>query len=167
MFALVAAALYGVDQLTKYLVVANLELGRVVPVLGEVLQLRYVRNDGAAFSIGSGFTWVFTIASTLIAIAIVWYARRLRSLPWAVTLGLVLGGALGNLTDRLVREPSFGLGHVIDFIQLYAFPAIFNIADMGVVIGMGAFILLTFRGRTVDGRREQATASAAGSPAES
>ncbi len=105
-----ALAVYGLDQLSKFLVVTNLTEGEVVPVLGTVLQWQFVRNPGAAFSLASGMTWIFTILAAGVITFIVWFARRIRSIAWALVFGLLLGGVLGNLTDRLLREPSFGLG---------------------------------------------------------
>lgn len=151
--ALVAVAVYVLDQWSKFLVVENLSEGQSVPVLGEILQFTFVRNPGAAFSIFSGTTWIFAIIATAVAIFIIIFARRIRSVSWAVLFGLLLGGNLGNLTDRLVREPGFGVGHVIDFIHVFGFPAIFNIADIAIVSSMGLFILLTLRGVGLDGSR--------------
>ena len=145
--------LYGADQLSKAWVVANLEPGVRTPVVGELLQFFFVRNSGAAFSLASGSTWIFSIIAAAVAIFIVWFARRIRSIGWAVLFGLLLGGTTGNLTDRLFREPGFGVGHVVDFISVYAFPAIFNVADMAIVASMGLFILLTLRGISLDGTR--------------
>lgn len=145
---------YVADQLSKVWVVANLTPGEAHPVLGELLQFVFVRNSGAAFSLASGSTWIFSIAATVVTVFIVAYAPRIRSLGWAALFGMLLGGTLGNLTDRLFREPSFGLGHVIDFIQVYAFPAIFNVADIFIVSSMGLFILLTLRGVGIDGTRD-------------
>jgi signal peptidase II len=147
---------YVSDQLSKYWVVANLTPGEANPVLGELLQFVFVRNSGAAFSLASGSTWIFSIAAAAVTVFIVAYAPRIRSLGWAAVFGMLLGGVLGNLTDRLFREPSFGLGHVIDFIQVYAFPAIFNIADIFIVSSMGLFIILTLRGIGIDGTRHVA-----------
>jgi signal peptidase II len=151
--ALVAIGVYGLDQLVKFLVVSNLELGDVVPLLGELLQLHFVTNSGAAFSLASGFTWVLSIIAIGVIGFIIWFARRIQSVAWAVTFGLVLGGAFGNVTDRLFREPGFGIGHVVDFLQLWGFPAIFNIADVAVVTGMVMFLILTLRGVGLDGQR--------------
>ncbi|MCI2958817.1 signal peptidase II [Agromyces atrinae] len=152
---LVAAALYGLDQLSKYLVVTNLTEGAVVEVFGSVLQWQFVRNPGAAFSIASGMTWIFTILAVGVIGFIVVFARRIRSIGWAVVFGLLLGGVLGNLTDRLVREPSFGQGHVIDFIYTpWMLPAIYNVADIAIVSSMGLFLILTLRGVGLDGVRE-------------
>ena len=153
MLAVIAAFVYGIDQYSKYLVTEFLTLGEQVPVLGEFLQFNYVKNAGAAFSLGSGTTWIFAIIASAVAIFIVAFAHRIRSVGWAVLFGMLLGGNLGNLTDRLMREPGFGIGHVVDFLQLYAFPAIFNVADIAIVSSMGLFIILTLRGIGLDGRR--------------
>ncbi|MBM7830763.1 signal peptidase II [Agromyces cerinus] len=150
-----ALAAYGLDQLSKFLVVSNLTEGEVVPVLGSLLQWQFVRNPGAAFSIASGMTWIFTILAAGVITFIVWFARRIRSIAWAVVFGLLLGGVLGNLTDRLFREPSFGLGHVVDFISTpWLIPAIYNIADIAIVSSMVLFMILTIRGIGLDGSRE-------------
>lgn len=149
----VALALYGADQFAKHLIVTTLRDGQLVPVLGQVLQFHYVTNSGAAFSLATGFTWILSIVAVGVVVFIVWFARRIRSLGWACVFGLVLGGAAGNLTDRLFREPGFGTGHVVDFIQVWGFPAIFNIADSGIVVAMGLFIILSLRGIGLDGRQ--------------
>lgn len=151
--AIVALGVYAFDQVTKILVVANLPERESVPFIGELLQFYFIKNSGAAFSLGEGMTWIFSIVATGVAIFIVIFARRIRSTSWAVLFGMLLGGNIGNLTDRLFREPSFGQGHVIDFLQLYLFPAIFNIADVAIVSSMGLFILLTLRGVGLDGKR--------------
>jgi signal peptidase II len=153
LLAIVALGVYAIDQVTKYFVVANLTERVRVPVIGELLQFQFVKNSGAAFSLGEGMTWIFSIVATAVAVFILVFARRIRSTGWAVLFGMLLGGNLGNLTDRLFREPSFGQGHVIDFLQLYAFPAIFNIADVAIVASMGLFIILTLRGIGLDGQR--------------
>lgn len=153
LLAAVAVVAYGLDQLSKYLVTTNLELNQTVPVLGEVLQLHYVTNPGAAFSLATGFTWVLSIVAGAAIVFIIWFAPRIRSLGWATMFGLVLGGAFGNVTDRLTRPPGFGVGHVIDFIQVWGFPAIFNVADIAVVSAMGLFLLLSLRNIGLDGVR--------------
>ena len=151
--AVVAVFAYSLDRISKVLVVQNLPLGQPVDVMGELLQFRYVENPGAAFSLGSGSTWIFAIIATVVAVFIIIFARRIRSTAWAVLFGMLLGGNLGNLTDRLIRPPGFGVGHVVDFLQVYGFPAIFNIADVAIVSSMGLFILLTIRGVGLDGTR--------------
>ncbi|MFF8819253.1 signal peptidase II [Leucobacter sp. NPDC015123] len=152
----VAATVLVTDQLVKNWVVATLPEGETVPVLGGFLQWHFVRNPGAAFSIASGQTWIFTILSVIVVGVIIWQIRRLRSVPWALFLGLLLGGVLGNLTDRLTREPGFPEGHVIDFILTpWMMPAIYNIADIGIVSGMILFVLITIFGLSIEGGREK------------
>ena len=151
--ALVAVVVYLLDQATKFFIVSTLTEGEQVKAIGQILQFHFVKNSGAAFSIASGSTWIFSIAASAVTIFIIGFARRIRSVAWAVLFGMLLGGTTGNLTDRLFREPGFGVGHVIDFIQVQGFPAIFNIADSFIVASMGLFILLTIRGIGLDGRR--------------
>jgi signal peptidase II len=165
LFAGFAVFAYVFDQLTKLWVTATMTEGERIPVLPPLLHWYYIRNSGAAFSIGENVTWVFTIIMAAVSIAILLQLRKLGSLWWALALGLLLGGALGNLTDRLFREPSFAMGHVVDFIQLPNF-AIFNIADSAVVSSVVIICLLTLRGIALDGshlnqRRDTAAAGAA------
>ncbi|ROP64005.1 signal peptidase II [Curtobacterium sp. PhB115] len=142
------------DQVAKALVVANLPYGTPVAVLGGALQFLYVRNPGAAFSFAVNMTWVFSIVSAAVVVAIIVYARRIRSMWWAIVLGMLLGGALGNLVDRLFREPGFGRGHVVDFISTpWMMPAIYNIADSFICISMVIFVLLVILGVNLDGSR--------------
>ncbi|SKA99190.1 signal peptidase II Aspartic peptidase. MEROPS family A08 [Agreia bicolorata] len=172
---LVAIAAFILDQGSKYLVVTTLKPDEVVPVLGDLLQFQFVKNPGAAFSIGNAYTWIFSILASAVTVFIVWFARRIRSLGWAIVFGLLLGGVLGNLTDRLFREPGFGVGHVIDFLRIPLLPAIFNIADTAIVVSMGLFLILTLRGigldgsrpvRTGDGESDELQESSATSPGE-
>ncbi|GAA1752417.1 signal peptidase II [Kocuria aegyptia] len=150
--AAAALLVYAADQLTKWWVVATMELGQRTTVVEGLLWWRFIRNPGAAFSLGEDITWVFTVVMAVVSVLIVLTLRRVRSSAWALALGLVLGGALGNLTDRLLREPGFGVGHVVDFIAVPRF-AIFNIADCGVVAGVCLVVLLTLLGRELDGTR--------------
>lgn len=144
------------DQFTKHLALQNLPYEQPVPVLGDFLIFYLVRNPGAAFSLGEGVTWIFTIALAAVAVVIVWLAAtRVKSRLWAVALGLLLGGVLGNLTDRLLREPGFAVGHVIDFINTpWMMPAIYNIADIFIVTMMIGVALLVLVGLHFDGSRE-------------
>jgi signal peptidase II len=153
LLAAVALVAYGLDQGSKYLITTNLSINETIPILGEVLQFRYVTNPGAAFSLATGFTWVLSLVAVGVIVFIIWFAPRIRSLAWATMFGLVLGGAFGNVTDRLFRPPSFGTGHVVDFIQVWGFPAIFNVADIAVVSAMGLFLLLSLRNIGLDGVR--------------
>ena len=161
MLAGVAVFVYAVDRVSKYFITQNLEIGQTVDFVGKVLQLHYVENSGAAFSLGSGTTWLFAIIAAVVAVFIVIFARRIRSRAWAILFGLLLGGTLGNLTDRLTRGESFGNGHVVDFLQLIYFPAIFNIADTAIVSAMALFIILTIRGVGLDGKRAKREPKAA------
>ncbi|WP_258566828.1 MULTISPECIES: signal peptidase II [unclassified Microbacterium] len=154
--AILAAVVLAADQFVKYLTIENLPLQVPVPVLGEFLQLYYVRNPGAAFSLGSEVTWIFTIALAVVASVIIWKAFGLKSRLWAVVLGCLLGGVLGNLTDRLLREPGFPVGHVVDMISMpWMMPAIFNVADVFIVTGMISVALLVVFGLRFDGTRER------------
>lgn len=149
-----AVLAYSLDQWTKNLVVANMTEGQTIPVIGEILQLHFVRNPGAAFSLATGSTWIFSILAAVVTVVIIVLARRITSLPWGIVFGLLLGGVAGNLTDRLVREPSFGLGHVVDFISTpWLVPAYYNIADSCIVVAMIVFVLLTLFGVNLDGTR--------------
>jgi signal peptidase II len=155
--ALVALGGYALDQISKALVVATMTEGQTVRVLGDVLQLHFIRNPGAAFSFATGLTWVFSLIAAGVVVFIVWFAPRIRSGSWAIVFGLLLGGVLGNLTDRLFRAPSAGLGHVVDFVYTpWMMPAIYNIADSCIVVSMAVFMLLTLRGIGLDGRRTPA-----------
>jgi len=154
-----AALAYLCDQLTKIWVTSTMAEGQKTPVIPGLLQWYYIRNSGAAFSIGEDFTWLFTLIMVGVAVFIVVIARRIGSVWWAIGLGLLLGGALGNLTDRLFRPPSFGMGHVVDFISFPNF-AIFNMADMGVVGGVITICILTLMGVPLHGNKEDTAATA-------
>ena len=147
----VAAGVYALDQLTKILAVGRLRPGDSHALVGELLRLQLIRNAGAAFSMATGVTWVLTIVALVVVIVVVRSARRLGSAGWAVTLGLLLGGAAGNLTDRLLRSPGFGRGHVIDFID-YAGLFIGNVADIAIVVAAVAVAVQAVRGIGLDGR---------------
>ena len=134
------------DQVTKMLAIAQLTPGSRVPLIADVLSLLLVRNPGAAFSIGSGAAWVFTVIGALAAAVMIGVAVRLRGIRWGIALGLILGGAVGNLADRLLKPPSFGQGHVTDFIA-YGDLFIGNIADILVVSGVLLCLIFVVSGR--------------------
>ena len=157
--AATAVLALSLDQLSKAWVVRELIPERSVAVIGEALQFMFVRNPGAAFSLASGATWIFSIAAAAVVVCIVVLAGKLRSKSWAAVFGMLLGGTLGNLSDRLFREPAFGVGHVVDFIKVYGFPAIFNVADMFIVVSMALFAFLTLRGIRFDGTRSEVSRS--------
>ena len=149
----VAALAYGLDQLTKYGVETTMRLGDSVPVIPGVLRWHYLLNPGAAFSIGEDHTWVFTIIQAVVATAALVGIARVRSTPWALALGGLAGGVLGNLTDRLFRPPAFGRGRVVDMISVPHF-AVFNVADSFIVCSIIGVALLVMTGRRLDGTRE-------------
>jgi signal peptidase II len=146
----VAALAYVLDLLSKMWVVTSLEGRQPIDVAGHYLRLEAVRNAGAAFGFGQGMTIVFTLIALTVIAVIARIARKLHSLPWAVALGLLLGGAFGNLTDRVFRAPGFLEGHVVDFIAPIHF-AVFNLADSAIVCGGILIVLLSFRGLDPDG----------------
>jgi signal peptidase II len=147
-----AGTVLALDQVTKAAVVALMQPGQVVQVLGPVLRLTLLRNPGAAFSFATGATWIFTVIAVVVIVAVVRYARRLGSRGWAVALGLLLAGATGNLLDRLLRAPGVGRGHVVDFIELPHWP-VFNVADSSICTAAVLVAVLALRGIEIDGRR--------------
>ncbi|MBW3647259.1 MAG: signal peptidase II [Actinobacteria bacterium] len=152
LLAVVAALVASLDVVTKVLVVAELEGRRTLELLGGQLLIRVTRNSGAAFSFAEGYTIVFTVVAVAVVVVIVRISRRLRSTAWAVSLGLLLGGATGNLVDRLFRSPGPGRGAVVDFLDFQVWPS-FNVADSGIVVGGLLAVLLSFRNIEVDGTR--------------
>lgn len=155
--AILAALVLAADQFAKYLALTHLPLQQPVHVIGNFLVFYLVKNAGAAFSLGSGVTWLFTIALAVVAVAIIWLvATRVRSRAWAIVLGLLLGGVLGNLSDRLFREPGFPVGHVVDFISTpWMIPAIYNVSDMFITTMMICVALLVLTGLRLNGTRER------------
>jgi len=148
----VAASVLAADVVSKSLVVAALSNRPPIRLLDGFLTLTETRNAGAAFSIGTGATLLFSVIAVAVIVAILRTARRLRSVPWAVVLGLLLGGATGNLGDRLFRAPGPLRGHVVDWIQLPHWP-VFNLADSAIVVGGALAVLLAMRGVGLDGTR--------------
>jgi signal peptidase II len=142
----IATVVITLDQTAKALVIANLSPGVSTPFLGDVVRLYLVYNDSAAFSIGFGVTFVFTLISSAATLVLIWLSRRLESKSWAITAGVLLGGIDGNLIDRLIRAPGFGWGHVVDFIQIPFNFAIFNLADMAIVCAAAITVIRVIRG---------------------
>ena len=164
---LLAAAVLLLDQATKLIVVATIDRHTDIRLLGGALYLTHFRNKGAAFSFAQGWTIVFSLVAVLVAVVIVRTARRLYSTGWAVTLGLVLGGAVGNLLDRIFRSPGFLRGGVVDFLSVFGpdgrvWP-IFNLADSAIVCGGILGAVPAVRGIDFDGSRakDQAATDAA------
>ncbi|MFS8103040.1 signal peptidase II [Lentzea alba] len=153
--AVLAGVVLALDVLTKVLSVAFLEDAEPIQLFGGVLYLTFVRNPGAAFGMAEGMTWILALIALGVVGFILWISRNLRSQPWAVGLGLVLGGAVGNLVDRLFREPGPMRGHVVDFLSLFdpfgrVWP-VFNVADMAIVCGGATIVVLALRQHDYDG----------------
>jgi signal peptidase II len=164
--AAVAAVVLAADQATKYWAVSGLTGHAPIPLLGDFFSLRLLYNSGAAFSIGEGATWVFTVIAALAVIAIGVLAGRVRSSAWAWALGLMLGGAATHLLDRLFRAPGFARGHVVDFLDYNGW-FVGNIADIALTVGAALAVLLSLLGLGMDGRKETRPApggSGEGSP---
>ncbi|MGW4534646.1 signal peptidase II [Nocardia sp. NPDC004340] len=147
-----AAVVLGLDLLTKTIVVSTMTPGKPIYLIGDWARLSLVRNPGAAFSMATGMTWLLTLIAAAVVIGVIRIGRTLRSLPWAIGLGLVLGGALGNLIDRLFRAPGPLQGHVVDFVAVGWWP-VFNVADSAIVCGAILLVALTVFGFEPDGTR--------------
>ncbi len=146
----VGAVVLIADVISKQLVVAHLSNRPPVTVIPSVLDLELTRNAGAAFGLAAGATIIFSVVAAAVVVFIARASRRLGSAGWAWALGLLLGGALGNLGDRLFRAPGPLRGHVVDWIHLHHWP-VFNLADSGIVIGGLIAVLLSMRGIRLDG----------------
>ena len=148
----VAAFVVGADAISKAIAVAHIRAYSQIHLIGSVLMLTLTRNGGAAFSIGTSETIVFTAIAAGVIIYILRTARDLRSIGWAITLGMLLGGATGNLIDRIFRAPGPFRGDVIDWIELPHWP-VFNLADSSIVCAGFLVVLLALRGIRLDGTR--------------
>ena len=151
----VAAVVLTLDIVTKVLAVKLLPPGQPVSIIGDTVTWTLVRNSGAAFSMATGYTWVLTLIATGVVVGIFWMGRRLVSPWWAVGLGMILGGAMGNLVDRFFRAPGPLRGHVVDFFSVGWWP-VFNVADPSVVGGAILLVVLSIFGYDFDtvGRRK-------------
>jgi signal peptidase II len=149
-WAAVAATAYACDQATKWWAEHSLTEGRPRHVIGAWFSLTLSHNAGAAFSTGTSYTVVLTVIALAVIALCIRMARRLGSAGWAVALGLVLGGSLGNVTDRIFRPPSPFHGHVVDFLQVPHWP-VFNIADSSISVAAVLFVVLSIRGIHLDG----------------
>ncbi|MFE9421820.1 signal peptidase II [Kitasatospora sp. NPDC006697] len=153
----VALLVFLIDLSSKLLVVAKLEGRSPIRIIGDAVSLQVIRNSGAAFGMGQTMTIVFTVIAAAVVVVIWRISRRLYSLPWAIALGLLLGGAVGNLADRIFRSPATFRGHVVDFISVQHF-AVFNLADSAIVCGGILVVLLSFRGSNPDGTTHRTAA---------
>lgn len=141
----IACVVWLLDFSSKRWALSALADGQQIDLIGSFLRLRLTRNSGAAFSLGTGVTWLFTLIAIAVIIAILIAAARVRHWTWMVGFGGLAGGALGNLTDRLTQPPAFGLGHVVDFIAAPNFP-VFNLADSAIVGSVALMVLASWRG---------------------
>ena len=148
----VAVTVLVADLITKIVAVALIEPGDPVEIIGDTVTFKLVRNSGAAFSMATGYTWILTLIALAVVAGIIRYSHRLGSIWWALGLGLVLGGALGNLIDRIFRAPGPLRGHVVDFVSVGWWP-VFNVADSAVVCGAIGLVVLTLFGFEFDGTR--------------
>jgi signal peptidase II len=151
-----AGLVYALDRVTKVLAEQHLSGRPPVEIVPGVVQLRFTTNPGGAFGLFGGAAWLFVLASVVVIVAVVVSSRRLPSALAAVSLGFVLGGALGNLTDRVIRGPAFS-GEVVDFIDFQVWP-VFNLADSAIVVGAALLLLSSFR------REPESQESAPGKP---
>jgi len=157
LFAAVDAAAYATDQVTKSLALSRLADGDVA-VFGSWFVLHLTRNPGAAFSTGTEYTFLLSVLAVVAVLVVLFLSRRIGSTAWAWAMGLLLAGVAGNLTDRILRDPSPMLGHVIDFLMLPSWP-VFNIADICINVAAGMILLQAFRGVRLDGSRDPARES--------
>ena len=163
----VAGVVLALDIVTKVLAVQLLTPGQPVSIIGDTVTWTLVRNSGAAFSMATGYTWVLTLVATGVVLGIIWMGRRLVSPWWAIGLGLILGGAMGNLVDRFFRSPGPLRGHVVDFLSIGWWP-VFNVADPSVVGGAIMLVVLSLFGFDFDAvgrRRPEGDHGAVGEPA--
>jgi len=149
-FSVVALLGYATDVMTKVLAVRHLTGKPPVQVVGDFFTLYLARNPGAAFSTGTSYTVVLTFVALAAGVAVLWVARRLGSTGWALGLGFLMAGVLGNVTDRIFRSPGVLRGHVVDFLQLPHWP-IFNVADVCINVAAALIIVQALRGVSVNG----------------
>jgi signal peptidase II len=152
LFGVVAVIAYAVDVVSKVVAVDRLTGRPDVEIVGDLFVLHLVRNPGAAFSTGTAYTEVFGVISILAVLVVLYLARRIGSVGWAVALGLLLAGVAGNLTDRLARDPGVLRGHVIDFFMLPHWP-VFNVADICIDTAAVLILVQVYRGVRLDGTR--------------
>jgi signal peptidase II len=152
LFAKWALLVFVLDVISKVIAVQLLPGAEPVRLLGGLLTLRLTRNPGAAFSLGTQYTVLLTAVAIGVAVLVLRLSYRLGSAGWASALGLLLGGACGNLADRLLRYPGPLRGYVIDFLELPHWP-VFNLADTAIVCGAFLVVVQSMRGVRLDGSR--------------
>lgn len=153
LFAVVSLVALAIDQISKVVAVEKLQGRDSIEIVPRLLSLTFLRNPGAALGTGSGYTLILSVVAIAVSIGVIRVASRLRDRGWAVGLGLLLAGALGNLSDRVFREPSPLKGHVVDFLDWG--PFVGNIADVWLTIAAVVIIWRSWRGVGLDGSREE------------
>ncbi len=141
------------DQFLKNYLILKLEEGTPIDFIGSLVRLNLVYNDSAAFSIGFGATWIFTIISSVAVLVLLWFSRKIETTGWAIMAGVLLGGVSGNLIDRYLREPGFAIGHVVDYIQIPLNFPIFNVADMAIFLICSISVIRVMRGDQIGRKR--------------
>jgi len=139
----VAWTIWALDFVTKAWALSSLA-PEPKKILGTVLQFTLIKNSGAAFNFATGFSLLFALVAVVVVVGVSYFAPRITSRGWLTALGLLLGGVLGNLTDRIFRSPGFFNGHVIDWIQIPHWP-VFNLADSAISIAALLAFILTLR----------------------
>ncbi len=148
-----AIVVIALDQLIKNYLIQTLSAGTPIDLIGSLVRLNLVYNDSAAFSIGFGATWIFTVISSIAVLVLLWFSFKIETTGWAIMAGVMLGGVTGNLIDRLIREPGFAVGHVVDYIQIpFNFP-IFNLADMAIFTICSLSVIRVMRGDQIGRKR--------------
>lgn len=169
LLAVLAIVIVVLDLITKVVAVATLDESAPPAehprILGGLVYFSLIRNPGAAFSLATGMTWILALVALGVVVFIVRLARRLKSTRWAVALGLVVGGAIGNLIDRIFRSPGFFRGHVVDFVSVFGpnaeyFP-VFNVADSAITVGGVLLVVTALSGVDYDGTRTRKPAQRA------
>lgn len=141
------------DQFLKNYLILKLEEGAPIDFIGSLVRLNLVYNDSAAFSIGFGATWIFTIISSVAVLVLLWFSRKIETTGWAIMAGVLLGGVSGNLIDRYLREPGFAIGHVVDYIQIPLNFPIFNVADMAIFFICSISVIRVLSGDQIGRKR--------------
>lgn len=148
-----AFTVIALDQFLKNYLILKLEEGAPIDFIGSLVRLNLVYNDSAAFSIGFGATWIFTIISSVAVLVLLWFSRKIETTGWAIMAGVLLGGVSGNLIDRYLREPGFAIGHVVDYIQIPLNFPIFNVADMAIFFICSISVIRVLRGDQIGRKR--------------
>ncbi len=148
-----AFTVIALDQFLKNYLILKLEEGAPIDFIGSLVRLNLVYNDSAAFSIGFGATWIFTIISSVAVLVLLWFSRKIETTGWAIMAGVLLGGVSGNLIDRYLREPGFAIGRVVDYIQIPLNFPLFNVADMAIFFICSISVIRVMRGDQIGRKR--------------